>query len=91
MVHTPIGVEPLHTTTVDVRGHDREEALEEVDRFLDRAVLSGVQEVTIIHGIGEGILLQAIQERLRNDSRVRSYRQGLPGEGGLGVTVVGLM
>jgi DNA mismatch repair protein MutS2 len=89
-VHTPFGVEPLHTTTVDVRGHDREEAIEEVDRFLDRAVLSGVQEVTIIHGIGEGVLLQAIQERLRNDPRVQSCRQGMPGEGGMGVTVVGL-
>jgi DNA mismatch repair protein MutS2 len=90
VVHTPIGLEPMHTTTVDVRGRDREEALEEVDRFLDRAVLSGVQEITIIHGIGEGILLHAIQERLRGDPRVLSSRQGLPGEGGLGVTVVGL-
>jgi DNA mismatch repair protein MutS2 len=88
--HTPIGVEPMHSTTVDVRGHDREEALEEVDRFLDRAVLSGVQEVTIIHGIGEGVLLQAVQERLRYDPRVLSSRQGLPREGGVGVTVVGL-
>ncbi|UCG53091.1 MAG: Smr/MutS family protein [Candidatus Latescibacterota bacterium] len=83
-----IGVEPLHTTTVDVRGHDREEALGEVDRFLDRAVLSGVQEIKIIHGVGEGVLLRAIRELLQEDPRVRSHRQGLPGEGGFGVTLV---
>ncbi|UCH84126.1 MAG: Smr/MutS family protein, partial [Candidatus Latescibacterota bacterium] len=89
-VHTPVGIEPLHTTTVDVRGFNQEEALDEVDRFIDRAVLSGVQEITIIHGIGEGVLLHAVRERLRSDPRVESSRQGLPGEGGLGVTVIGL-
>lgn len=91
-VDLPINVlvEPLPTTTVDVRGVTREDALETVDRFLDRAVLSGVQEVLIIHGVGEGILLRAIRDLLQSDSRVESSRQGMQGEGGMGVTVVRL-
>jgi DNA mismatch repair protein MutS2 len=89
-VEIPIHVsaEPLHTTTIDVRGEGREEALEAVDQFLDRAVLSGVQEVRIIHGVGEGILLRAIRDLVRQDPRVESSRQGAQGEGGVGVTVV---
>ncbi len=91
-VEVPVHVtaEPLPTTTIDVRGQSREEALDAVDRFLDRAVLSGVQEIRIIHGVGEGILLGAIRDRVRSDARVDSSRQGTQSEGGLGVTVVRL-
>ncbi len=85
-----VAAEPLHTTVIDVRGRDREEALEAVDQFLDRAVLSGVQEIKIIHGVGEGVLLQAIRDLLKSDSRVGSSRQGMQGEGGVGVTFVSL-
>jgi DNA mismatch repair protein MutS2 len=85
-----LSVEPLSSTAVDVRGQSREDALDALDRFLDRAVLGGVQEVLVIHGVGEGILLRAIREHLRSDSRVAASRQGMPGEGGMGVTVVSL-
>ena len=61
-----------------------------MNRFVDRAVLSGVQEISIIHGVGEGILSRAIQEHLASDRRVESIRPGGLGEGGLGVTVVTL-
>jgi DNA mismatch repair protein MutS2 len=92
MVDIPVQVtaEPLPTTTIDVRGQTREEALDAVDRFLDRAVLSGVQEIRIIHGVGEGVLLSAIRDLVRSDARVGSSRQGTQSEGGLGVTVVRL-
>jgi DNA mismatch repair protein MutS2 len=91
-VEVPVNVsaEPLPTTSVDVRGETREDAIEAVDRFLDRAVLSGVQEVLIVHGVGEGVLLRAIRGLLQSDPRVDSSRQGMPGEGGMGVTVVRL-
>jgi DNA mismatch repair protein MutS2 len=82
--------EPMQATSVDVRGETREVALEAVDRFLDRAVLAGAQEVQIIHGVGEGILLRAVRTLLQADSRVASSRPGMQGEGGLGVTVVRL-
>lgn len=91
-VDVPIHItaEPLSATSVDVRGMSREEALETVDRFLDKAVLGGTQEVRIIHGVGEGILLRAMRDFVQSDARVASSRQGAQGEGGLGVTVVQL-
>jgi DNA mismatch repair protein MutS2 len=85
-----VQVEPLSSTSLDVRGNRREEALEAVNRFVDRAVLSGVQELEIIHGVGEGILARAIREALESDRRVESIRPGGPGEGGLGATIVTL-
>jgi DNA mismatch repair protein MutS2 len=85
-----VDVEPLRGTTVDVRGKDREEALADVDLFIDRAVLNGLREVTIIHGVGEEILLRAIQAHLHEDSRVQSVRAGGLGEGGRGVSIVRL-
>jgi DNA mismatch repair protein MutS2 len=85
-----VHVEPLSSTTLDVRGNRREEALEAVNRFVDRAVLSGVQEITIIHGVGEGVLARSVREILVTDLRVGSIRPGGLGEGGHGVTIVTL-
>jgi DNA mismatch repair protein MutS2 len=85
-----VQVEPLSSTSLDVRGSRREEALEAVNRFVDRAVLSGVQEIMIIHGVGEGILARAVRAALQSDGRVESIRAGGLGEGGAGVTVATL-
>ncbi len=66
------------------------EALEEVDRFLDRATLSGLSSATIIHGIGTGALKKAVTELLKGHPVVSSLRPGKPEEGGPGVTVAEL-
>jgi DNA mismatch repair protein MutS2 len=89
-IDVDVSVTPMEGTSLDVRGSEREEALAEVDRFLDSAVLNGVGEVTVIHGIGEEVLLKAIRSRLDKDPRVASVREGSIVEGGRGVTVVGL-
>jgi DNA mismatch repair protein MutS2 len=87
VVVTPhVEYEPLGNMEIMVRGMDRESALDEVSRFLDRAVLTGLHEVKIIHGFGEQILARAIKDALSRDPRVRSYRNAEPHEGGLGVT-----
>jgi DNA mismatch repair protein MutS2 len=78
--------EPVGQTEVSVRGMDRESALEEVSRFIDRAVLTGLSEVKIIHGLGTGVLARAVRESLARDPRVVSHRTGDPREGGTGVT-----
>ncbi len=78
--------EPLGAMEIMVRGMDRETALDEVSRFLDRAVLTGLNEVKIIHGFGEQILARAIKDALSRDPRVRSWRNAEPHEGGMGVT-----
>ncbi|MBR6524610.1 MAG: endonuclease MutS2 [Clostridia bacterium] len=74
----------------DVRGMNLEEALVEVERYLDEAVMSGLHEVTIVHGKGAGILRSGIHQDLRHYRHVDSWRLGVYGEGEDGVTVVTL-
>jgi DNA mismatch repair protein MutS2 len=83
-----VGVEfePVGDSEVRVRGMDRESAIDEVSRFIDRAVLSGLSEVKIVHGLGTGVLGKAVRESLARDPRVASVRTGDPMEGGTGVT-----
>ena len=78
------------TTELDLRGQMTEEAIMNVDRFIDAALLSGVEQLTIIHGKGTGALRAAVQQHLKRHPSVRSYRLGVFGEGEAGVTVVEL-
>lgn len=75
---------------LDLRGANLEEAIIEVDRFLDESFLAGMGQVYIIHGKGTGVLRSGIQDYLRRHSHVKSYRLGAYGEGGAGVTVAEL-
>ena len=63
---------------------------DQVDAFLDRAVISHVGTVTIIHGKGTGLLRKAIHKRLKQLKYVKSFRLGTFGEGEDGVTIVSL-
>jgi DNA mismatch repair protein MutS2 len=77
--------------SVDVRGMRADDAVACVEAFLDRAYGASLGEVTILHGIGEGALMQAVREHLaRHSSYVRTYRPGTREEGGDRVTVVAL-
>ncbi|HEX3108317.1 MAG TPA: Smr/MutS family protein [Thermoanaerobaculia bacterium] len=68
-------------------GQRVDDALDESDKFLDRALLEGKQAVRIIHGFGTGRLRQAIREHLRKHPGVKSWRPGAENEGGDGATV----
>lgn len=74
----------------DVRGLTLDEAIQEVDKFIDDCYLSSLHEVTIIHGKGTGVLRAGISEFLRRHPCVEGYRAGRYGEGETGVTVVTL-
>nr|WP_245250538.1 endonuclease MutS2 [Youngiibacter multivorans] len=78
------------STSCDVRGLDSGEATYRVDMYLDEASLGGLNEVTIIHGMGTGVLKEEIGKMLRNHPHVRKSRPGEYGEGGQGVTIVTL-
>ncbi len=75
---------------LDVRGMASDEAIPEVDLYLDEAVLASLGEVSIIHGKGTGVLRASIQQHLRHHPHVKSFRLGVFGEGESGVTVVTL-
>ena len=80
------GVKP----EIDLRGVTVDEAVREVDQYLDQAVMAGYPQVTLIHGKGTGALRRGIMEYLRTHPHVKMTRGGVEGEGGTGVTVVEL-
>jgi DNA mismatch repair protein MutS2 len=76
------------STELDVRGHTVDEAIAEVDKYLDDACLAGLSRVTIIHGKGTGALKQAVRKFLKEHSHVDAALPGGLSEGGDGVTIV---
>ncbi|MBX8944452.1 MULTISPECIES: endonuclease MutS2 [Lysinibacillus] len=75
---------------LDLRGERYEDAILRTEKYIDDALLSNYGRVSIIHGVGTGALRQGIQSYLKKHKRVKSFRFGEAGEGGLGVTVVEL-
>src|SRR5690606_38121037 len=75
---------------IDLRGLRAEEAVGEVERAVDAAVRADLTTLRIIHGKGTGALREVVAQTLRADRRVKSFRLGMPSEGGTGVTIVEL-
>ena len=75
---------------LDLRGQTALEATLELDNFIDAAVLAGVNQLTVIHGKGTGVLRREIQKHLKGHPAVKNYRLGVFGEGESGVTIVEL-
>ena len=75
---------------IDLRGMESLEAVLAAERYIDSAVMAKQKTVTIIHGKGTGALREAVQQMLKRNKLVKSYRLGRYGEGESGVTVVEL-
>ncbi|RAL26787.1 endonuclease MutS2 [Thermoflavimicrobium daqui] len=75
---------------LDLRGKMVEEAILDIDKYLDASILAGLKHVSLIHGKGTGALRAGVHNFLRKHRNVKSYRMGSHGEGGSGVTIVEL-
>lgn len=76
------------SNTIDLRGHKVEEALDELEYYLDKASLANLSPVYIIHGHGTGALKSAVREFISTSPYVAKYRVGEEAEGGDGVSVI---
>ena len=76
------------STEINLLGKTVDEALAELDKYLDDAYLSHMPSVRVVHGKGTGALRKAVQNYLRRQKHVASYRLGEFGEGDAGVTIV---
>ena len=76
-----------HPSEVDLRGMDTVEAICALNLFLDSAMRANLSSVRIIHGKGTGVLRAAVQQELKKNKFVKSFRLGVYGEGEDGVTI----
>ena len=75
---------------IDMRGMASDEAILELDRYIDNALVSGLETIRIIHGKGTGVLRKSVQAHLRGHKAIKSFRLGTFGEGENGVTIAEL-
>jgi DNA mismatch repair protein MutS2 len=75
---------------LDVRGLRLEEALRQVEQQIDKALLGGLTEFSVVHGMGEGVLQRGIHDFLKRCGQVKEYFFSTPEQGGFGRTVVRL-
>ena len=73
---------------LDLRGKRYEEAMEELDAFIDRALLNNMAQVDIIHGIGTGVIREGVTKYLRRNKHVKSFGYAPQNAGGSGATIV---
>lgn len=75
---------------VNVIGKNTEDALIEIEKYIDKVLIAGYDSFTIIHGVGSGILRKNIAKYLEKNKYILNFRSGNENEGGLGVTVVNM-
>ena len=73
-----------------MRGMAADEAILELDKYIDEALLTGFGSIVIIHGKGTGVLKKAVEQYLKGCKSVRTFRLGTFGEGEHGVTIAEL-
>ncbi len=86
----PVALRAGTSAEVDLRGMMTDEAIPIMERYLDNALMSKLEKVTIIHGKGTGALRAAVHQSLKTNKTVKSFRLGRFGEGENGVTIVEL-
>ncbi|APX71048.1 endonuclease MutS2 [Companilactobacillus allii] len=78
------------SSKLDLRGKRYEEAMTELDSYIDSALLSGYNQVTIVHGFGTGVIRKGVTKYLQSNPRVKSFGYAPASSGGSGATIVDL-
>ena len=76
---------------IDIRGLSREEALKTLEAFMDKAIMTNATNIRIVHGKGNGVLRNAVKQKLREYKAVSSMRHPEQNEGGDGVTIIDIL
>ncbi|MFD1671735.1 endonuclease MutS2 [Agrilactobacillus yilanensis] len=76
------------STQLDLRGKRYDEAMADLDQYIDAALLAGYQQVTIVHGKGTGAIRTGVQEYLKNNRRIKKFSYAPASAGGNGATIV---
>ena len=76
--------------SLDLRGARFSDAKDMLDKYIDDLLIANIKSATIIHGFGTGTIREMVQDFCRKSKYIDSYRYGVAGEGGLGVTVITL-
>lgn len=76
------------STRLDLRGKRYEEAMQELDEFIDQALLNNMAQVDIIHGIGTGVIRDGVTKYLRRNKQVKEFGYAPQNAGGSGATIV---
>lgn len=76
--------------SLDLRGARFSEAKDMLEKYIDDLLMANIKSATIIHGFGTGTIRELVQDYCRKSKYIDSYRYGVAGEGGLGVTVITL-
>ncbi|WP_125590611.1 endonuclease MutS2 [Companilactobacillus jidongensis] len=78
------------SSKLDLRGKRYEEAMTELDQYIDSALLAGYNQVTIVHGFGTGVIRKGVTKYLQRNPRVKSFGYAPASSGGSGATIVDL-
>lgn len=78
------------SSKLDLRGKRYEEAMTELDQYIDSALLAGYNQVTIVHGFGTGVIRKGVTNYLQRNPRVKSFGYAPASSGGSGATIVDL-
>ena len=78
----------IKTTRIDLRGKRVDEAIIELDIFLDKAILSNLKSIDILHGTGTGALQEAIHIHLKKIKFIEHFKFAPIDQGGMGITIV---
>lgn len=85
-----IGIKKTVKASLDLRGERYEDAYSKLEKYMDDAIYSGLNQVSIIHGFGTGVIREMVQNYLKTSRFVESFRYGGNNEGGQGATIVTL-